>query len=96
MGDQPRLDFTSIKQLKMKIGESCPESLYICGKSVSANPGVGVRIAKGSIFGESGDKRVGIAAISGFMIAAGDFRGFHCRSPRRKVFTLHLNNFSSV
>ncbi len=80
----------------MKIGESCPESLYICGKSFSANPGVGVRIAKGSIFGESGDKRVGIAAIPGFMIAAGDFGGFHCWSSRRKVFGFYLNSFFSV
>ena len=71
MGDQPQLDFTSIKQFKMKIGKSCPGSLYIYGKSFSANTGVGVRIAKGSIFGESGDKRFGIAAIPVFIDSAG-------------------------
>jgi hypothetical protein len=80
MGDQPRLDFTSIKHLEMKIGESCPQSLYICGKSFSANAGMGVRIAKGSIFGESGNKRVGITAIPGIVIAAGYFGGFHSRN----------------
>jgi hypothetical protein len=57
---------------------------------------VGVRIAKGSIFGETGDKRVGIAAIPGFVIAAGDFGGFHCWSPQRNVFGLYLNSFFSV
>ena len=62
------------------IGESCPESLYIRGKSFCTNAGVGVRIAKGSIFGESGDKRVGIAPIPGIVIAAGDFGGFHSRN----------------
>ena len=76
MGDQSRLDFTSIKHLEMKIGESCPESPYIRGKSFCANAGVGVRIAKGSIFGESGDKRVGIAAIPRIVIAAEDFGVF--------------------
>ena len=76
MGDQPRLDLTSIKCFQMKIGESCPQSLYVFGKSFSANAGVGVRNAEGSIFGESGDKRVGIAPIPGIVIAAEDFGVF--------------------
>src|ERR1700752_447443 len=33
MSDQPWLNFTSIQQLDMKVGKSCPQSFYICGKS---------------------------------------------------------------
>jgi hypothetical protein len=77
MSEHPGLNLTSIEQLEMKVGESCPQSFYICGKSFSADAGISLRTAKRSSFGEIGDKRVRIATVPGFMVAASNFGGFH-------------------
>jgi hypothetical protein len=77
MSEHPGLNLTSIEQLEMKVGESCPQSFYICGKSFSADAGISLRTAKRSSFREIGDKRVGVATVPGFMVAASNFGGFH-------------------
>ena len=56
MGDQPRLNFTSIENLDVKVGKSCPQSFYIFGKSFWGDTGIGIGIAKRAVFRESGDK----------------------------------------
>ena len=78
MGDQPWLNFTGIEQLDLKVGKSCPQCCYICGKRFTANTGIGIGIAEGAVFSESGDKRVSIATVPGIVIAASYFGGFHC------------------
>jgi hypothetical protein len=77
VSDQPWLNFTSIEHLDMKVGETCPQCFYIRGKSFYADAGISIRIAKRSVFRESGDKRIGIATVPGFMVAASNFGGFH-------------------
>jgi hypothetical protein len=73
MSDHPGLNFTSIEQLDVKVGESRPQPFDMCGKSFSADAGISIRTAKRSLFRESGDKRVGIATVPSFMVAASNF-----------------------
>jgi hypothetical protein len=40
MSNHPWLNFTSIEQLDVKVGEGRPQSFYMCGKSFSADAGI--------------------------------------------------------
>jgi hypothetical protein len=87
VGDYPGLNFTSIEQLDPKIREGCSHFLYKFGKCFSANPRIGVGVAKYAVFCESGDKRVSVATVPCIVIALCNLGSFHSRSLQSKVST---------
>ena len=85
---QPGLNFSSIEQLGPKVGKSCPHFLYKFGKCFSANPRIGVGIAKYAVFRESGDKRVSVATVPSIVITSGNLGSFHYFGPQSEDFDL--------